>query len=104
MILGIAITAHAVLAQLMYAGAFVRVDVPPAELRGAADLMYYGGDIAELLLALAMVSTWRPRRRPRIRPEGEIHGRRRGVTRWSRRPTGVTREPPAAPNGRCRFA
>lgn len=63
-ILGVAITAHAVLAQWMYAGAFVRVDVPEAELRGAADLMYYGGDIAELLLAFAMVATWRPRRSP----------------------------------------
>ena len=25
--------------------------------------MYYGGDIAELLLALALVTTWRPVRR-----------------------------------------
>ena len=59
-VLGVAIAAHAVLAQLIYAGALVQIPVPPAELRGAADLMYYGGDIAELLLAVALVSTWRP--------------------------------------------
>jgi putative membrane protein len=26
--------------------------------------MYYGGDTAELLLAVALVATWRPARRP----------------------------------------
>jgi putative membrane protein len=61
-LLGIAITGHAVLAQLLYAGALPHVDAAPADLRAGADLMYYGGDLAELLLALAMVSTWRPRR------------------------------------------
>jgi putative membrane protein len=30
--------------------------------------MYYGGDIAELLLALALVSTWRPARATAPRP------------------------------------
>ncbi|SFT52054.1 putative membrane protein [Arthrobacter sp. ov118] len=68
-ILGVAIAGHALLAQLLYAGVFVHVPVPAAELRGAADLMYYGGDIAELLLALALVTTWRPQhtatRKPR---------------------------------------
>lgn len=62
-ILGVAIASHAVLSQLLYAGALVQVSAPTEQLRGAADLMYYGGDIAELLLALAMVSTWRPNRR-----------------------------------------
>jgi putative membrane protein len=61
-VLGVAIAGHAVLSQLLYAGALVHVPVPTAELRGGADLMYYGGDIAELLLALALVTTWRPRR------------------------------------------
>jgi putative membrane protein len=61
-VLGIAIAGHAVIAQLIYAGAFVRVDAPAAELRAAGELMYYGGDIAELLLALALVTTWHPRR------------------------------------------
>ncbi|MGI5485543.1 cytochrome c oxidase assembly protein [Microtetraspora malaysiensis] len=59
-VLGVAITAHATLAQLMYAGFLVDVGVPVAELRGAAEIMYYGGDIAELLLAMALLVTWRP--------------------------------------------
>ncbi|WP_139004016.1 cytochrome c oxidase assembly protein [Arthrobacter crystallopoietes] len=61
-ILGVAIAGHAVLAQLLYAGLFIRVPVPVAELRGAGDMMYYTGDIAELLLALALITTWRPQR------------------------------------------
>lgn len=59
-VLGVAITVHATLSQLMYAGLAVDVPVPAAQLRGAAEIMYYGGDIAELLLAFALVSTWRP--------------------------------------------
>jgi putative membrane protein len=64
-LLGIAIAAHTVLSQLMYAGALPTVAVPAEQLRGAGVLMYYGGDLAELLLAAALVSTWRPpHRRP----------------------------------------
>jgi len=58
---GLAILGHAVISQLLYAGIWVQVDVPAAERRAAGDLMYYGGDIAELLLALAVVTTWHPR-------------------------------------------
>jgi putative membrane protein len=61
-ILGVAIAAHATLSQLIYAGA-VDVAVPAAERRTGATLMYYGGDIAELILAFALVTGWRPRRR-----------------------------------------
>lgn len=64
-ILGAAIAGHAVLAQLLYANAGVQLPVAAEQLRGAAEMMYYGGDIAELLLALAMVSTWRPAPRAR---------------------------------------
>lgn len=60
-VLGVAIAGHAVLAQLLYAGAFVQVSVPANQLRAGGDLMYYGGDIGELLLALALLTTWRPR-------------------------------------------
>jgi putative membrane protein len=69
-VLGVAIAAHAVLAQLIYAGALVDVPVPEQERRAAGDLMYYGGDTAELLLALALLATWRPtgRHRPGPRP------------------------------------
>ncbi len=64
-LLGIAIAVHATLSQLMYAGVGVVVPVPVAERQGGAEIMYYGGDIAELLLAFALVTTWRrPVRRP----------------------------------------
>lgn len=62
-VLGIAITGHAVLAQLLYAGVLLPAPVTGDDLRAGADLMYYGGDIAELLLAFALVGTWRPGRR-----------------------------------------
>lgn len=61
-VLGVAIAGHAVISQLIYAGIFVQIPVPPDQRRGAGELMYYGGDIAELLLALALLLTWRPRR------------------------------------------
>ncbi|GAB3716187.1 cytochrome c oxidase assembly protein [Mariniluteicoccus flavus] len=60
-VLGVSITVHALLAQAIYGGLWTQVPATPAERRAGADLMYYGGDIAELGLALAMVSTWRPR-------------------------------------------
>ncbi|GAA1434902.1 hypothetical protein GCM10009601_60090 [Streptomyces thermospinosisporus] len=63
--LGLAIASHAVMSQLMYGGYRVQVHAPAAEVRGGAEIMYYGGDIAELLLAAALVTTWRPVRRPR---------------------------------------
>ncbi|MEV6984674.1 cytochrome c oxidase assembly protein [Sphaerisporangium sp. NPDC051017] len=62
-VLGVAVAAHATVAQLMYAGLLTGLTAPGRELRGAAELMYYGGDAAEVLLALAMVTTWRPARR-----------------------------------------
>lgn len=62
-VLGIAVAGHAVLAQLLYAGALVHVPGSVDELRGAGDLMYFGGDVAEILLALALLATWHPRAR-----------------------------------------
>lgn len=67
-LLGCAIAGHAVMAQLMYGGFWVHVHAPASEVRGGAELMYYGGDIAELLLAAALVATWRPARRARPAP------------------------------------
>lgn len=58
--LGVAIAGHAVMSQLMYGGFWVDIDAPVSEVRGGAELMYYGGDLAELLLAAALVATWRP--------------------------------------------
>lgn len=62
--LGVAIAAHALVAQAMYGGFYVDVHAPVGQVQQAAEIMYYGGDIAELLLAGALVSTWRPERRP----------------------------------------
>lgn len=59
-VFGVAIAAHAIISQLLYAGSLVQISAPAGELRQAGELMYYGGDIAELILAFAMVSVWRP--------------------------------------------
>lgn len=56
-VLGVAIAAHATLSQLLYAGALVQVPGPDADRRAAATIMYYGGDLAELLLVFAVVQT-----------------------------------------------
>ncbi|SEC23747.1 putative membrane protein [Streptomyces sp. 2231.1] len=65
-LLGCAIAVHSVVAQLMYGGFWVDVHAPVPEVQGGAEIMYYGGDVAELLLAAALVTTWRPA--PRARP------------------------------------
>ncbi|MFC4020839.1 cytochrome c oxidase assembly protein [Micromonospora sp. GCM10011542] len=53
---------HAALAKYLYAHAGTLppglTDPDPAAFRSAAQLMYYGGDIAELLLAVALFATW----------------------------------------------
>jgi putative membrane protein len=48
---------------MLYAGLFVTVPAPSAQIQRGAELMYYGGDIAEMLLAFALVSTWHPVRK-----------------------------------------
>ena len=58
--LGVAIAAHAVISQLIYAGFRVHIHAPVDQVQGGAEIMYYGGDLAELLLAAALVATWRP--------------------------------------------
>ena len=60
--LGAAIVLHSVLSQLLYSGWHVRVATTVLQRHQAAELMYYGGDITEMLLAFALVSTWHPRR------------------------------------------
>ncbi|MFE7896707.1 cytochrome c oxidase assembly protein [Streptomyces sp. NPDC057424] len=61
--LGVAIAAHAVISQLMYGGFWVDIHAPIYQVQAGAEIMYYGGDIAELLLAAALVATWHPERR-----------------------------------------
>lgn len=59
-VLGVAVVIHSVLAQLLYAGIGTSLPVPFVQRQQAAELMYYLGDITEMLLAIALVSTWRP--------------------------------------------
>jgi putative membrane protein len=61
-VLGMAIGLHAAISQLMYGGFLIDVHAPIPEIQAGAMVMYYGGDIAELLLAAALVTTWRPDR------------------------------------------
>jgi putative membrane protein len=56
-LLGVAIAVHATLSQLLYAGALVQVPATVADRQAGATLMYYGGDLAELLLAFAVVQS-----------------------------------------------
>lgn len=77
--LGIAIAAHSLISQLMYGGIRVDIHAPVDQVRSGAEIMYYGGDIAELLLAAALVATWRPGQRrlraSRRTPEVPAHAR-----------------------------
>ena len=56
-LLGVAIAAHATLSQLLYAGALGHVPATVADRQAGATLMYYGGDLAELALAFAVVQS-----------------------------------------------
>lgn len=71
--LGIAIAVHAIISQLMYGGFLVHVHAPVHQVQGGAEIMYYGGDIAELLLAAALVATWRPGPRRAVRRAPVAH-------------------------------
>ncbi|MFI1990672.1 cytochrome c oxidase assembly protein [Actinoplanes sp. NPDC020271] len=74
-VLGVAVAFHATVSQLMYAGVGVDLPVPVTDRQAGATLMYYGGDIGELLVAVALVSGWRPRRAARKRePRIATHG------------------------------
>ena len=60
LVLAVAVAAHSVLAQLLYAGILVDVHVPAPERMAGAQLMYWFGDLAEVALALAVLGRWRP--------------------------------------------
>jgi putative membrane protein len=57
-VLFVSVAAHATLAKLMYAYGWPRGVHDVAQLRAAAQLMYYGGALAELLLAVALFTIW----------------------------------------------
>jgi putative membrane protein len=83
--LGVAVAAHALIAQAMYGGLFIDIHAPISQVQGGAEIMYFGGDIAELLLAAALVATWRPERRvPRSSARACLQRviSTSGVTRW----------------------
>lgn len=66
-VLGVSIAVHSSVSQLLYAGLLVQVREPVTQMQAAGSLMYFGGDIAELLLALTLLVTARsgtPRRVP----------------------------------------
>lgn len=77
-VLIVAMAGHATLGKLMYAHLHPRgTPFDANEIRDAAQMMYYGGDIAELLLAAALFATWFQGRR-RMRLKQELKGERYG--------------------------
>lgn len=97
-VLGAAVLVHATVSQLIYAGLFPigpPLAVDGADVRRGATLMYYGGDLIELALALTLVTQWRPERRSREGPSREPRprepwpqaGGRRGLRRATRAAT-----------------
>lgn len=62
--------AHAVLAKGLCATGPPGAGVAPADLRTGAQVMYYGGDLAEAALAVVLAGTW-------YAAAGRAHGRRR---------------------------
>jgi putative membrane protein len=71
-VLGVSIAIHASVSQLLYAGLLVQVHEPVQEMRAAGSLMYFGGDLTELLLALTLLLTSRPDPSPRTRRAGRV--------------------------------
>jgi putative membrane protein len=64
--LGLSAAAHAYLGKLMFAEGWPSGTGESLEqVRAAAQIMYYGGDVAELLLAVAIFGQWYARRRRR---------------------------------------
>lgn len=70
-VLFISMAAHAYLSKAMFAYRFPRNTTHSlAEIEEAAQLMYYGGDMAEVLLAIAFFALWyrRKARKPLLQP------------------------------------
>lgn len=61
LVLGLAISAHTVLARTLYA--YPPAGVPPDQARDGAQLMYYGGTAIEISLVVLLCSTWLSGRR-----------------------------------------
>lgn len=66
-VLFVAMASHAVLGKLMYGYGWPRGTARSMEeIQAAAQLMYYGGDFAEVLLAIALFARWYQRGQPRL--------------------------------------
>lgn len=50
--------AHDILAKLMYAHSLPTAGGTPGQIRAGAQLMFYGGDAIEVLLAIALLTVW----------------------------------------------
>jgi putative membrane protein len=75
-VLFVSVGTHAMLGKLMYAYGFPRgTHHGLEEIRDAAQLMYYGGDLAELCLAFALFGIWHRRRARRLEPAWAHPGR-----------------------------
>lgn len=62
----LAVAAHSTLSKLMYIHLLpAHIHSNPDEIRSAALLMYYGGDVVEFLLAVLLFSAWYTKRRDR---------------------------------------
>ncbi|RUR33224.1 cytochrome c oxidase assembly protein [Vreelandella nanhaiensis] len=67
------IATHSLLGKLMYGYGWPRgTGHSVEEVQAAAQLMYYGGDLAEVLLAVVLLTLWL--RKPVERREGMLHG------------------------------
>jgi putative membrane protein len=67
-----AAAAHAVLAKTLYLAPPPGVALTDADARIAAEVMYYGGDVAELALAAVIAAQWYARRGRELRRKGVV--------------------------------
>ncbi len=73
-ILFIGSAGHAVLAKVLYAETLPRIPgVSHLDIQASAQIMYYGGDLAELLLAVALFAVWFRDRRRSANSRGRAH-------------------------------
>jgi putative membrane protein len=67
-----AAAAHAVLAKTLYLAPPPGVALTETDARIAAEVMYYGGDVAELALAAVIAAQWYARRGRELRRKGVV--------------------------------
>lgn len=97
-VLFIGIAAHTVLSKLMYAYGLPAGTHPIEQIKAGAQWMYYGGDLAELLLLTALFARWRTERkdagffRDTIFPETAASGTHRATQAVGNKRTPVTLE------------